>query len=85
MLPHKPRASEPTYIFISTSRANRQHVIHHGRRESEEEDVDTEEHPIAGLDYEVAVVRRVERRQGIVHVTSTWSEETTSAHLTFGV
>ena len=85
MYPHRPRASEPTYISISTSRTNRQHVIHHGRRESKEEDVDTEVHLVAGLDYEVAVVRRVQRGRDGIHVTSTRSEEETFSHFTFGV
>lgn len=85
MHPHRARASELTCISISTSRANRQHVTHHGRRESKEEDVDTEEHLVAGLDYEVAVVRRVQRGRGGIHVTSTGRKETAFAHLTFGV
>lgn len=47
--------------------------------------MDAEKHLVAGLDYEVAVARRVQRGRGGTHVTSTGSEETTFAHLTFGV
>jgi hypothetical protein len=77
--PSKLRASEPTRICISASRANRQHIIHHRGREFKEEAVDAEEHPIAGLDYEVAVLRRVQRGRVIVHVASTGNGEITFA------
>ena len=68
--------NEPTRISVFTSRANRQHVIHHGRREFKEEAVNTKEDLVAGLDYEVAILQRVQRGRGTGHVASTGHGET---------
>lgn len=59
-----------------TSRANCQHIIHHGRRKLKKEAVDTEEDLVAGLDYKVAVLRRVQRGRSVVHITSTGHDGT---------
>ena len=67
--PSKPRASEPTSTSLSAPGANRQHIIHHGRREPKEDPVDAEVYPIASLDYEVAGARRVQQGRGIAHVS----------------